>query len=202
MNTILAEVPEGKVEGTWGAIPAGNFLYSCDSGPKVPVDKIVYRGGGSVEPHQSLSGEYRLSIRCGRNSQMEDLLDCESLDIYLDTDGLNVTSFGGLEIDSEFVASLSTPPTTTTLKNNPYLDKFRGKGYRKVDMHIAYLCPSCVPAVIQGITYEPGVKSKSLSFKQNISYVIYVPETVDVERIMELAGAGGDVVFYDDYEFV
>ena len=75
MNTILAEVPEGKVEGTWGAIPAGNFLYSCDSGPKTPVDKIVYRGGGSVEPHQSLSGEYRLSIRCGRNSKMEDLIE-------------------------------------------------------------------------------------------------------------------------------
>jgi|GEM_PF-1280689 len=201
MNKVLVEIPEDRVEGTWGVMPKGRFTFSCDGGEGIPADRVGYRGGGSVEPHQPLEGEYRLSVRCGRNSAIEDILSCETLDVYLNMNGLNVTRFKGQEIDPVEFEKLPTPPTTTTIRNNPFLDRFRGQGYRKLEMHIKYMCPTCVPAVIHGITYEPGVKSKSLSYKQNISYIIYNPESVDVERLMILAGAGGEVEFIDDYEF-
>ncbi len=114
-------------------------------------------------------------------------------------------------IEPELNASESTPSitttstttsytTSTTIYSNPYLDRFRGMGYHKADLDIQYFCPSCVPAIAKTISYQPGVKSKSLSYGQDISYVIYDPDVVGLERIIELAGASGGVTLLNDTE--
>ena len=99
MNTILVEVTAEAVRGTWGRLPQGNFLYSCDGGPLTPVDGILYRGGASISHYHPLEGQYRLRIRCGRNAHISDVTSCKDLEVFLDLEGLNVTGYGGLDID-------------------------------------------------------------------------------------------------------
>jgi hypothetical protein len=98
----------------------------------------------------------------------------------------------------EAATTSTVQTTTTTLKPYDRFERFRGKGHRVVYMDVKYLCPSCVPVVVATVSREPGVLSKSLSFKQDVSWVVYNPNTVKLERILELAGAGGDAEIIND----
>ncbi len=71
-------------------------------------------------------------------------------------------------------------------------------GYHRVYMNISYFCRSCVPAVADNLAREPGVKSKSMSWGQTVSWAIYDPDAVRIDRIVELAGGGA--VFLNDSE--
>jgi len=86
--------------------------------------------------------------------------------------------------------------TTTTI--NPNFARFTGKGYRQAYMDVQYFCPSCVPAVVATLSKEPGVLSKSLNYRQKMSWVIYDPSRVSVERVLELAGASGGAKLLND----
>jgi len=95
---------------------------------------------------------------------------------------------------SSTTLSSSTTTTSTTLvevRAPSYLARYAGKGYRQAYMHIVFYCPSCVPAMANSIQYEPGVMGKSISYRQDISWVIYDPDTVSLDRILELAGSSG-----------
>jgi hypothetical protein len=97
-------------------------------------------------------------------------------------------------------SSTSQTSSTTVRRPNPLFEKYRGKGYHQAFFDIQYFCPSCVPAVVASISQEPGVLSKSLGYRQDVSYVIYNPKVVDLERITELAGASGGATLLNDTE--
>ena len=67
-------------------------------------------------------------------------------------------------------------------------------------VHITFFCPSCVPAVANLVQSEPGIIAKSMSYRQNVSWIIYNPTVVELERVLELAGASGGVQLYNDTE--
>ncbi len=174
----------GRVTGVWTDPPG--FKIVCDDVEMQDPYRVAYRGGGLVPPGSPVEGVYGLDVRCGRTQPIEDLEDCRNLDILVDT-----TTLG-----EEYVPPSST---TTTLAVNPYLERFMGQGYRRVDMKISWLCTSCVPATNNLVINEPGVKSRSLMYRQEINYVIYDPNVVSLERVLELAGSGGDIEVIDDY---
>ncbi len=185
MNTVYARLNSTRDNLTWGGDPRPKFALGCDGAEPIPADFAYARGEGAVEPYSEVAGEYRLAVRCGRNTLNEDLADCGSLTAILDVRDI------GLEAPA---------PTTTTLRQNPYLDRFRDKGYRMAEFHVAWLCPSCVPAVNKLVMETPGVKSRSLSFGQDTGYVIYDPRTVSLDKVLEVAGAGGDLEDVTDRE--
>jgi hypothetical protein len=99
-------------------------------------------------------------------------------------------------------ASTSTYASTTTpARSNPLLDKLKGKGYHQAYLDVQYFCPSCVPAVVAMLSNHPGVMSKSLSYRQPVSFVIYDPKVVKLEHIIELAGASGGATLINDTTF-
>ena len=189
MNTVVATLEDSVFSLKWGNPPDPSIYYSCDGAEGILFDRIMFKGGRSIEPGSYANNSYRLAAKCGRNQPVEDLRDCDELKIILDTGGFTRSA---QEIDA--VA------TTSTIRINTYLDKFRGLGYRKADIHIKWLCPTCVPAVNRVIIEEAGVKSRSLAYRQELSYVIYDPEIVELERIMLLANAGGTAELIEDYE--
>jgi hypothetical protein len=204
MNSFLAYVD--SVEGTWADNPADSFEVGCRETFISPVS-VLRRGGTSVILGSQLEGIYSIRTRCGRNQIFNDLSDCRNMTVRLKSSKLNITSVGGEAVevleteDSKYETSDSEPPTSTTLAHNPYLDRFRDLGYRRVDLDISWLCPSCVPAVNKLVMSEPGVKSRSLAYRQEVNYVIYDPNVVKLERVLELSGAGGDVRLISDEEF-
>jgi copper chaperone CopZ len=88
--------------------------------------------------------------------------------------------------------------TSTTISVPSYLSKYSGRGYRQAYIDITFFCPSCVPAVAGNLQDEDGVMSKSLSYRQKISWIIYDPERVSLERIVQLAGANGEATLIND----
>lgn len=95
-----------------------------------------------------------------------------------------------------------TTSTTTTLKPTTtvpaYIAKYAGKGYRQAYIDARFFCPSCVPTVSRIIQDESGVIANSMSYRQKVNWVIYDPKKVTVERIVTLAGSGGDAVLLND----
>ncbi|VVB51767.1 Uncharacterised protein [uncultured archaeon] len=192
MNTVYANVT-GNISENWGPNPNPKFYYSCGGGEMKPFEKVLLRGEGEVDAYGNVADEYRLGVHCGRNAVLEDLANCrDELRIFVDTSSFSFAS------PTECNISVST--TSTTVPPNPYLDKFRGQGYRMAMFHIAWLCPSCVPAVNSEVNSEPGVKSRSLVYNDDVSYVVYDPKTVKLDRVLELASAGGDLTFINDTE--
>jgi hypothetical protein len=92
------------------------------------------------------------------------------------------------------------PSTTTTqaTAERAGAARFFGRGLRQAYLRITYFCPSCVPAVANTVSKEPGVLSKSLSYRQQVSWIIYDPGVVKLERVVELAGASGGAVLIND----
>jgi len=208
MNKVLVELTHDQVNGTWIGNNSESFILTCDA-KQVGAHVVVNRGGGNLQKGQELAGIYRLMTKCGRNQPIGDLKDCRELSISFATGSQNITAVYNTPVDIVPVANSTSvtsftfpkPPTTTTMiYHNPYLDKFKEQGYRKATLEIHWLCPSCVPAVNRVVMGEPGVKSRSLMYKQRINYVIYDPQIVDLERVIELAGAGGDVELVNDTE--
>jgi hypothetical protein len=101
---------------------------------------------------------------------------------------------------STTLEATTTTESSTTTTHAPYdqFGRFRGKGYRVAYLDVKYLCPSCVPVVVATVSQEPGVLSKSLSYRQDISWVVYNPKTVKLERIVELSGASGGAEILND----
>lgn len=209
MNRVLVELDEEEIDGYWIGNSTDSFSIDCD-GRQVPADIVLYRGGRNIQKGDDLPGEYRLMVRCGRNQPVEDLQGCRQMSVSFATRGQNITSYL-LTAQTAVNATTTTSPattftfpepetTTTTLYSNPYLEKFMGQGYHKATLKVSWLCPSCVPAVNNLVIREPGVKSRSLMYGQKINYVIYDPTVVDLERVIELTGSGGDVELINDTE--
>ncbi|MFH1055472.1 MAG: hypothetical protein V1744_05195 [Candidatus Altiarchaeota archaeon] len=105
------------------------------------------------------------------------------------------------EVASTSTSSMTTSTsttTTTTIQKSTYLDRYAGKGYRQAFLDIQYFCPSCVPAVAQNVQHEPGVMGKSIGYRQEVSWVVYDPKVVDLERIVELAASSGGAQVIND----
>ena len=109
MNTVNVDIGD-EITGVWMPNPNSYILYSCDGEEKVPVDKVLLKGGSNIGKNQSLTGSYRLMVRCGRNTLMDDLTKCNKLEIYLDTEGVIV-----FEQPKEEVEETTTSTTTITL---------------------------------------------------------------------------------------
>jgi len=194
MNTILAELSSDRIDANWGYDPDPRVFYTCDSSELIEFEKVMLTGGKSIEPFNKLAGSYRLATKCGRNQVVEDLRDCKQLTVYIESYYVNTSSQGiRAKKDSDQI-------TTTTIYHNPYLDRFRGQGYRKADFDIAWMCPTCVPAVNKLVRDEIGVKSKSLGYGQELNYIIYNPDDVDLERLTQLCNAGGTAILLNDTE--
>jgi hypothetical protein len=198
MNTLVLNVSEEHITGNWGPQPNPTFYFSCQDVEMIRFDSVMFRGGKIIEPHMDVVGIYRVAARCGRNQPVENLRDCGGLRVLLDSAYVNVSSIGSIVVEQP--VSLMESSTTTILSENPYLDRFRGVGYHKADLHIAWMCPTCVPAVNKLIIEEPGVKSRSLAYGQKISYVIYDPSKVSLDRILMLTNAGGTATLLNDEE--
>ncbi|MFC2154239.1 hypothetical protein ACFLRC_02015 [Candidatus Altiarchaeota archaeon] len=197
MNTLTASVSPENITGTWMTDPEPKFYYSCDGSELIPFEWAHFSGGKTIIAGNDVNATYRLAAKCGKNQQIEDLRDCEEVNIFLELEDIRITSINNVVIQSELIEE---PTTTTTLKSNPYLDKFRGKGYRKADYEIAWMCPTCVPAVNRIVIEEPGVKSRSIGYGQEVNYVIYNPSTLGLERITRLLNAGGTATLIQDEE--
>ena len=192
MNTILATLPADVLVGAWGKPPNQRIYYACDEKEPVLFDQIMFKGGVNIAPGATVNNSYRLAGKCGRNQPVDDMQDCKELSIILDSQ--NIISMEEAEV------MLASTTTTTVPRENPYLDRFRDRDYRKADIQIKWLCPTCVPAVNRIVIEEPGVKSRSIGYKQEVNYVIYDPEVVKLERILYLTNAGGNAKLIKDYE--
>lgn len=198
MNNILVNVSGNNVNGTWGPEPEPMFYFSCDGDELREFDRVLVRGGLSITPGSSVEGLYRLSEKCGQNTKLEDFDSCSVLEVFIDLAYFDVSSIDSSEVTQ---TSWDIPTTTTTiLSDNPYLDKFRGIGYRKLDMHVAWICPTCVPTVNKLVREQEGVKSRSLSYGQEVSYVIYDPDVVSGDQILRLINAGATATVLNDTE--
>ncbi|MFH1836411.1 MAG: hypothetical protein ABH851_09510 [Methanobacteriota archaeon] len=196
--TIVAELSDDVMTGDWGPEPDPKVYFTCDGSELQSFDWVLFAGGRSIEPFDDLSGMYRLAAKCGRNLAVEDVNECENLTILLDTYSVNASTIGKSDVDRETI-SYSTS-TTTVARENPYLNRFKGQGYHKVDVKVSWLCPTCVPAVNRIVIEEPGVKSRSIAYKQDLNYVIYDPKVVSLDRVLTLLNAGGTVTLIEDYE--
>ncbi|MBD3262504.1 MAG: hypothetical protein GF334_12700 [Candidatus Altiarchaeales archaeon] len=196
MNTVIAEAESKQIMGTWGSKPNPKIYYHCGGGRKILFDWMLLKGGSNIGAHENLSNTYRLAARCGRNQLTYDLSECENLTVFLDAAYTDATYIEGLEAAERTYGLKST--TTTTLKHNPYLDRFRNQSLRMAKFDLAWMCPSCVPAVNKMFMQQQGVKSQSLGYKQGLCYVIYDPEVIDLDRIMMLANAGGTPTLIND----
>lgn len=198
VSTVNAELSGESVSGNWGADPDPLFYFACDGGEMIEVDYVFFKGGRSIEPFDDVAGAYRLGLRCGRNQLVEEPGECGLLSILVDAAYVNASGIGSRAVESPFKELTST--TSTLMRENPYLEKFTGMGYRKADVKVAWLCPTCVPAVDRIVFGEPGVKSRSISYRQEINYVVYDPKKVSLDRILLLLNAGGTVKLLSDEE--
>ena len=199
MNNILVNVSGSNVNGTWWPEPEPMFYFSCDGGELTEFDRVLVRGGSSIKPRSSVEGLYRLSEKCGLTKKLKDFDSCSDLHVFIDLAYFDVSSINSSKV-TQTSWGISTTTTTTILSDNPYLDKFRGIGYRKLDMHVAWICPTCVPTVNKLVREQEGVKSRSLSYGQEVSYVIYDPDVVSRDQILRLVNAGATVTALNDTE--
>ena len=96
-------------------------------------------------------------------------------------------------------STTTTTATTTTLRARPtYLDRFSGRGLRQATMHIKYFCPTCVEAVAATIQKAPGIMGRSMGWGQKVSWIVYDPKIIGLDRVIELASSSGGVDFYND----
>ena len=181
-----------ELDGFWGLDSKNIFALSCGGGDFVYPVSVHRKGGGFAAPYSILNGTYRVAFKCGRTGEIFDYSRCGNLSLYLDVSKTIVEP----KVDGE----VEVLDEVETVYHNPYLDKFRGLGLRKADLDINWLCPSCVPAVNNLVIGTEGVKSRSLGYKQDVCYVIYDPNVVTLERVMEVAGAGGDLILISDTE--
>ena len=95
MNPVLANLSGQWAVGNWGSTPdevSGSVAYwVCDGRGMVPFDRVMKRGGLTINPYEAIDGEYRLMAGCGRNRAADDLSDCRNLSAYMDTRYLNLT---------------------------------------------------------------------------------------------------------------
>ena len=91
MNSVIVEVPD-TFEGVWVRQSTDVFLVDCGDGKLQPVDRLVYRGGKTVEKGNPVAGSYRLMLRCGHNSPIENLNECKGLSAYFDWAAANTTT--------------------------------------------------------------------------------------------------------------
>jgi len=199
MNNILVNVSGSNVNGTWGPEPNPTFYFSCDGDELMEFDRVLVRGGLSIKPGSSVDGLYRLSEKCGRTKKLKDFDSCSDLHVFIDLAYFDVSSINSSEV-TQTSWDIPTTTTSTILSDNPYLDKFRGMGYRKLDMHVAWICPTCVPSVNKLVREQEGVKSRSLSYGQEVSYVIYDPILVSQDQILRLINAGATATVLNDTE--
>jgi len=101
------------VEGVWGPTPNSYVLFRCDGGDKHPVDRILLKGGSNIGENQSVTGSYRLMVKCGRNTLIDDLAKCDKVEIYLDTKGVVRQE----QPTEQTTTSTTIAPTTTTLQD-------------------------------------------------------------------------------------
>ncbi len=199
MNNILVNVSGNNVNGTWGTEPKPRFYFSCNGGELTEFDKVLVRGGSSIKPESSVEGLYRLSEKCGLTKKLKDFDSCSDLQVFIDLAYFDVSSINSSKV-TQTSWGIPTTTTTTILSDNPYLDKFRGMGYRRLDVHVAWICPTCVPTVNKLVREQEGVKSRSLSYGQEASYVIYDPTLVSQEQILRLINAGATATVLNDTE--
>ncbi len=83
MNNVVIDIP-GSVEGKWSKGTEGAISYGCDGLENIAPDRIVYRGGNTIEIGNQISGQYRLMIKCGHNAKVYDVKDCNNLTVTLD----------------------------------------------------------------------------------------------------------------------
>jgi hypothetical protein len=93
MNSVIIDVPP-SIEGAWNADPADAFTLSCDGSKEEAPDKVVYRGGNTINQGNPITGQYRLMIKCGHNAKFDNLKDCKELNVTLDRAALNLTATG------------------------------------------------------------------------------------------------------------
>lgn len=198
MNNLLVNVSSNQVTGTWGPDPEPRFYFSCDSDELIQFDRVLVRGGLNITTGGSVEGLYRISAKCGRNMRLDEFAGCSDLDVFMDAAYFDVSSINSLEVTQ---VPWDSPYTTTTIpSHNPYLDKFRGKGYRKLDMDISWICPTCVPTINKLVREQEGVKSRSLSYWQEVNYVVYDPNVVSKDQILGLINAAATATVLNDTE--
>ncbi len=91
-------------------------------------------------------------------------------------------------------------PTTTTLRVTGYFDRYADEGYHLAYINISFFGRSCANNVGQLLSNEPGIITKSFSLSQDTHWVIYDPEVVSLERVLELAGSSGGSTLVNDTE--
>jgi copper chaperone CopZ len=101
-------------------------------------------------------------------------------------------------VPGTYKQTTSTQPMPTSTTINANFAKFTGRGLHQAFLDIQFFCPSCVPAVVASLSREPGVMSKSINYRQKVSYIIYNPEIVPLERVVELAAASGGASLIND----
>jgi len=112
MNILNIDIGH-DVEGIWGPTPNSYVLFSCDGGDKHPVDRLLLKGGSNIGENQSVTGSYRLMVKCGRNTLIDDLAKCDKVEIYLDTRGVVRQE----QPTEQTTTSTTIAPTTTTLQD-------------------------------------------------------------------------------------
>ncbi len=109
MNTLNIDIGE-PIDGYWASEPNSYILYRCDGKDMHPVDKLLLKGGSNIGSNQTVAGSYRLMVRCGRNTLVDDLTTCSELEVYLDTGGIIVPE----EAAEDTTTSTTTSTTSTT----------------------------------------------------------------------------------------
>jgi hypothetical protein len=118
MNTLNFDIGE-EVPGIWGLSPASYVLFSCDGGEKHPVDRLLLKGGANMGVNQTIAGSYRLMVRCGRNTLVEDLTKCKNLGIFLDTKGAIMPQEHDETTTTTQTTITTTLPAETTTTTEP-----------------------------------------------------------------------------------
>lgn len=121
MNTLNVDIGDG-VDGYWAAEPNSYIVYSCDGKDMHPVDKLLLKGGSNMGANQTVAGSYRLMVRCGRNTLVDDLTKCNQLEIYLDTRGIIVPEETVEETTTSTTASTTSTTTVQVLTTNTTLE--------------------------------------------------------------------------------
>jgi len=67
-------------------------------------------------------------------------------------------------------------------------------------MEITFFCPSCVPAVAENLRRQPGYVARDMSYRQKMSWIIYDPRKISLDRILMIAGGNGAVTLFSDEE--
>ena len=103
-------------------------------------------------------------------------------------------------IGTSAVTSTTEISTTTTIRKNPMLERFSGKGYRLVTIRADLYCPSCVEGLTYLLKSKSGVISTDVNYFNDLAKIIYDPKKITKEEVATLVGSVGDAVIVDDVE--